>query len=404
MPRRITLSGALGILALILFLVAWNRGIALLYGMFCLVLATLAVGYAAPGWNLRGIAVRRRHAATVKAGESLEIELEVECQAKFARYMLGVRDAVPCAVPADQEPMAFVERIGRQAVQRLAMQVRCDWRGLHTLGPATLESGFPLGFRKATRLVPASLTEVLVYPRAFRIGYFPYPTAASMAFADAIPAAVAGDSVEFLNVREYTRGDSPRFIHWPLSAHRGSLMIRQFEKASHADVCLLLNLDRRTVHGRGRESAFEYAVSIAASIAQHALARGHRVRILGYGQTPFLVPPGRGPQQARRILEALAWVQPGDSVSYGTALDRAQAELGAGALVVTFENADPRGQSLEPNLHFNPRLSAVRVLLDARSFDRQSPPEKPATAAFGRDTVYRLGFGDDLETVFGMRP
>lgn len=404
MPRRITLSGALGILALILFLVAWNRGIALLYGMFCLVLATLAVGYAAPGWNLRGVVVRRRHVATVKAGESLEIELELECRATFARYMLGVRDAVPCAVPTDQEPMAFVERIGRHAVQRLTMQVRCDWRGLHTLGPATLESGFPLGFRKATRLAPASLTEVLVYPRAFRIGYFPYPTAASMAFADAIPAAVAGDSVEFLNVREYTRGDSPRFIHWPLTAHRGTLMIRQFEKASHADVCLLLNLDRRAVHGRGRESAFEYAVSIATSVAQHALARGHRVRILGYGQTPFLVPPGRGPQQARRIVEALAWVQPGDSVSYGVALDRAQAELAAGAVVVTFENADPRGQSLERDLHFDPRLSAVRVLLDARSFDRQSPPEKPATAVFGRDTVYRLGFGDDLETVFGMRP
>ena len=401
MPRRIDLGAALGILAVVLFLVAWNRGIALLYGMFALVAATLAAGYAAPWWNLRGVTVRRRHAAKVQAGAKLEIALELGHTIGTARYMIGVNDTIPCAVPEDQEPLAFVERVGGAEPTRVTLQVSCDWRGEHELGPVTLETGFPLGLRTVRRTVPDSLTRLLVQPRPFAIGYFPYLTAAFLSMAETSPAAAAGNSTEFLNVREYVRGDNPRYIHWPLSAHRGTLVVREFEKISHADVCLLLNLDRNAVHGRQRDSNFEYSVRIAASVAQHALANGHRVRVLGYGHVPLLVPPGRGPEQLRRVLEALAWVQPGDSFTYGMAAQRAQQELGDGSVLVSFENADATWGSLERGVSFSRRIKPVRVLFDARSFDRQLPsggaaPQQPEA----REPVYRVRYGDDLETLF----
>lgn len=401
MPRQFSLGAALGILAVLLFLMAWNRGVALLYGMFALVVATLAAGYVVPWWNLRGVMVRRLHAAKVQAGDALEVALELSHPGGKARYMLGVRDTIPCAVPEDQEPLAFMERVGGAAPTRVTMQVRCDWRGEHELGPVTLETGFPLGLRTVRRTVPSSLTRVLVYPRPFRIGYFPYLTASFLSVAETSPAAVAGNSTEFLNVREYVRGDNPRHIHWPLSAHRGTLVVREFEKISHADVCLLLNLDGSAVHGRQRDSSFEYAVRIAASVAQHALASGHRVRLLGYGNTPLLVPPGRGPEQLRRVLEALAWVQPGDSFTYGMSVQRAQHELGDGSLLVTFENADETWRSLERGLSFSRRIRPVRVLLDARSFDRRLPSGGMARQEpDAREPVYRVRYGDDLETLF----
>jgi len=398
-PRRIDLGAALGILAVVLFLVAWNRGIALLYGMFALVVATLAAGYAAPWWNLRGVTVRRLHSAKVQAGDRLEIALELG-HAGGARYMIGVKDTIPCAVPEDQEPLAFVERVGGTGPTRVSMQISCDWRGEHELGPVTLETGFPLGLRTVRRTVPDSLTRLLVYPRPFAIGYFPYLTAAFLAMAETSPAAAAGNSTEFLNVREYVRGDNPRYIHWPLSAHRGTLVVREFEKISHADVCLLLNLDRSAVHGRQRDSNFEYAVRIAASVAQHALANGHRVRVLGYGHVPLLVPPGRGPEQLRRVLEALAWVQPGDAYTYGMAVQRAQQELGDGSVLVSFENADATWGSLERDVSFSRRIKPVRVLFDARSFDRQLPSAGAVQQPEAREPVYRVRYGDDLETLF----
>lgn len=400
MPRRISLSGGLAILAVILFLMAWNRGIALLYGMFYLVLATLAVGYAAPGWNLRKVAVRRSHAPDVIVGQALGLTLVLTQRGWFSRYMLGVRDSVPCAVPEDQEPVALVERVSGSA--SVSMQVRCDWRGEHTLGPVTLESGFPLGLRVARRSVPGSESRVLVYPGTFEVASFPYLTASFLSMAKTSPAAAPGNSMEFLNVREYVRGDNPRYVHWPLSAHRGALVVRQFEKISHADVCLLLNLDRRAVHGNGRDSTFEYAVRIAASVAKHALDHGHRVRLAGYGQVPLLVPPGRGPQQLRRLLEALAWVQPGDGIMYGLAVQRAQRELGEGALLVSFERADRTGGSLERDLSFPRRLRPVRMLFDVAGFDRRipGPASKPQTPG-AAEPSYIIRYGDDLPVVFG---
>ncbi|HEV2321321.1 MAG TPA: DUF58 domain-containing protein, partial [Gammaproteobacteria bacterium] len=295
----------------------------------------------------------------------------------------------------------FVERVGGAEPTRVTLQVSCDWRGEHELGPVTLETGFPLGLRTVRRTVPESLTRLLVQPRPFAIGYFPYLTAAFLSMAETSPAAAAGNSTEFLNVREYVRGDNPRYIHWPLSAHRGTLVVREFEKISHADVCLLLNLDRNAVHGRQRDSNFEYAVRIASSVAQHALANGHRVRVLGYGHVPLLVPPGRGPEQLRRVLEALAWVQPGDSFTYGMAAQRAQQELADGSVLVSFENADATWGSLERGVSFSRRIKPVRVLFDARSFDRQLPsgaaaPQQPEA----REPVYRVRYGDDLETLF----
>lgn len=404
MPRHISLSTALAILAALLFLVAWNRGIALLYGMFSLVLATLAVGYAAPWWNLRGVEARRRHAAKVRAGDALELDLEFTRGGRLARYMLAVQDAVPCAVPEDQAPVAFVERVGGGAPTRVTMRVRCDWRGEHTLGPVTLTTGFPLGFRTAQRELPGSLTRVLVYPQTFRIGHFPYLTGAFLSPAETSPAAMAGNSTEFLNVREYVRGDNPRHIHWPLSAHRGTLVVREFEKISHADLCLLLNLDRRAVHGRERDSSFEWAVRIAASVAQHALDHGHRVRVLGYGRVPLLVPPGRGQEQMRRISEALAWVQPGDSVAYGTAVQRAQRDLGEGGVLVTFENSDESWRSLERDMSFSRAVRPVRVLLETRGFDRQQASGLVADQQpSGDNPHYRVRYGNDLEAVFGVR-
>ena len=43
------------LLSLVLFLIAWNRGIALLYGMMSLILAILAVSYLMPHLQLRNI-------------------------------------------------------------------------------------------------------------------------------------------------------------------------------------------------------------------------------------------------------------------------------------------------------------------------------------------------------------
>ncbi|WP_435102843.1 DUF58 domain-containing protein [Arhodomonas sp. AD133] len=396
--RWLSLRTALPVLAMVVFLMAWNRGIALLYGMFALVVATFMVGYLAPWWNLRGLRVSRSHPATVNAGEALPLRLTLSRQGRLKRYLIAATDRIPCAEPGEEAPMIFVERVGR-AVE-VAFPVPCDWRGEHRLGPLAVETAFPLGIHRVRRDVPASTSSVLVYPAAREIPWFPGLAAAQAAPSGGGRTAVAGGATEFMGVREYRRGDSPRHVHWGLSARRGELMVREFEFVSTAQVCLLLDLDAGAVHGEGRNSSFEHAVTVAAAVARYALAQGHRVQLLGYGEQPVTVPPGHGESQLHRILEALARVQPNGELPYRQAVLRAQGTIPPGSTLVTFERANRDGSPVEV-LPLSSRVHPVRLLFDGYSYDyplaRSEPVAQQPTA---RVPQYVLRHGDDPATVF----
>ncbi|WP_026611743.1 hypothetical protein [Methylocaldum szegediense] len=123
------LGVALPATALVLLLVAWNRGIALLYALLALVLATWLIAHLAPLRYLRGIEARRRHPASVQEGERLPLTLELNHAGRVPRYLLEVVDRVPCAPEEERQPSGFIERLrGRE---RLELNVSCERRGVH---------------------------------------------------------------------------------------------------------------------------------------------------------------------------------------------------------------------------------------------------------------------------------
>jgi len=105
------------------------------------------------------------------------------------------------------------------------------------------------------------------------------------------------------NLREYRAGDDPRLIHWRLSAKRRALVVRELEEETTLDARLVLT-------GRGAREAErrEGALSEAAALARALLRAGAGVGLVGPG---IDVPPGRGHEQERRVLTALALYDPG---------------------------------------------------------------------------------------------
>src|SRR5690606_41705361 len=85
LAQHITAPRLLWLLALLCFLIAWNRGIALLYGLLALILALLLVSWVLPGWMMRGLQVQRQVLGNaVAGGRSEERRVGKECRCRWS--------------------------------------------------------------------------------------------------------------------------------------------------------------------------------------------------------------------------------------------------------------------------------------------------------------------------------
>lgn len=395
---RLGLSHVLPAFALVIYLIAWNRGIALLYGLFVLLVAIYAVAWLAPLWNLRGVGASRSHPATAVEGERVTLGVELHKAGWRRAYMLAVHDRLPFAEPLGDSMLAWVPQL--KGDTHLAVEVSCVLRGDHRLGPLWLSSDYPLGLKIQRFDIPDSESRLLVYPRSFPIEQLPLLDSSKVPMAGARAATLAGGSDTFFGVREYRHGDSPRHIHWPASARRGELVVKELELINCTDVLIVLDLSRESVYGQGLHSTLEYAVKIAASIAECALAEGHGVKLFGVGEQPWETRLGHGKGHYRALLELLARVRADGDTAYPDVLSQALARMPQAGVVVVFENDVASAlQRLDTRLLHESRHETLTIRFDTASFERG--PDGVVRQWRGRGSgVYRVRCGDDLEAVF----
>src|SRR3954464_14368116 len=76
-----------------------------------------------------------------------------------------------------------------------------------------------------------------------------------------------GQSVEFLQHREYTPGDDLRHVDWKVWARQDRLYVKQFEEETNLRCTLLVDVSKSMQYGRGPLNKYEYAATAAASLA-----------------------------------------------------------------------------------------------------------------------------------------
>ncbi|MBA2313659.1 MAG: DUF58 domain-containing protein, partial [Actinobacteria bacterium] len=74
------------------------------------------------------------------------------------------------------------------------------------------------------------------------------------------------------------KGDPLRAVHWRSAARAGRLIVREYEEDLQTRVTVVIS---GRDWGEPPESAFEWLVSAAASIARYALKAGHPVDLIG---------------------------------------------------------------------------------------------------------------------------
>ena len=224
-------------------------------------------------------------------------------------------------------------------VRRWTSRGRFKQRGLFTFGPVELRYGDPFGLFPRTMRIKGTRS-VVVYPVIRPVGYLE-ALAPSVAGEEHIRGRVLDLPPNVTTIREHIPTDSVKRIHWPSSARLGRLMSRSFETREGGDAWLVLDLQKGVHVGSGPESTLEYAISLAASLADAGLRRGGAVGLVSNDAMSTVIESGRGEHQRNRLLEHLTLAQADGTISLASLLDSQRSQLRArGGLVIVTASTD----------------------------------------------------------------
>ena len=77
---------------------------------------------------------------------------------------------------------------------------------------------------------------------------------------------------ELHGVREHQPGESLRGVHWPATAHRGRLMVKELDDPAADQVAVVLDARASADVGRAPGSSFELALAAAEALVTQAHA------------------------------------------------------------------------------------------------------------------------------------
>jgi uncharacterized protein (DUF58 family) len=143
-------------------------------------------------------------------------------------------------------------------------------------------------------------------------------------------------TVTAASVREYVPGDNLHTIHWLTSARRDDLYVRIFDRTPSSNWWIFLDMNEAVQVGEGQSATEEYAIILAASIANRGLRSGRAVGLVAHGDERIWLPPQHGSGQRWEILHSLATIQRGGE-SISTVLANTQRALGrnTSAIIIT---------------------------------------------------------------------
>lgn len=261
----------------------------------------------------------------------------------------------------------------------------CSQRGRFTLGPWRIITGDPFGIFRVVHHYPIS-EEIVIHPPIHTQLPVPLPTGRRSGRRRARERAWQA-TVNAAAVRSYHPGDPERWIHWPTSARRNELFVRQFDLDAAGDIWLLLDLEMAVQLGTGVNSTEEHAVLLAASLAAEALGQQRGVGLAAYGSQPQLHIPAQGQGQQWRLLEALALVSADGTLPLKNALGDLRRTAKRGAAVVVLTAATETAEAWLPSLF---QLAQKDIQPSVVLFDRPSFGGTGNTAAL-QTTLRQMG-------------
>ncbi len=115
-----------------------------------------------------------------------------------------------------------------------------------------------------------------------------------------------GQSVEFVQHREYVQGDDFRRIDWKVWSKTDKYYIKQYEEDTNLRTTIIADLSESMVFGSGAMTKYEYGCTIVAALAYLLLRQQDSVGLIAFDQQiRARVPPRSKRHHLHAILAAL---------------------------------------------------------------------------------------------------
>ncbi|MBX3427712.1 MAG: DUF58 domain-containing protein [Pirellulales bacterium] len=157
-----------------------------------------------------------------------------------------------------------------------------------------------------------------------------------------------GQSVEFLQHRQYAPGDDLRHVDWKAWAKQDKLYVKQFEEDANMRVTLLVDVSASMRYGSGDLNKYEYAATVAASLAYLLLRQHDGAACIAFDEGIRARTPLRSTQNhLAAIVKALDANPPRDKTDAGAVLSEiAEASPRRGLMIVVSDLLGDVGSTL----------------------------------------------------------
>lgn len=327
-------------IALALFFIAATIKSGWLYLVASATFSLVIVGLLSAWRATRKVSVERECPPEVFEGEPFTVQLRIRNDGWMSRYLTTVRDlqfagGVHRGIlgkmrgyraetrrragnhghePGPRGDDRFGEGRGRTvAVERLGPGRTVDVtyrlvaprRGVYEEAALAVASGGVFGNVDVRRSLKVR-SPVTVFPRVYTLESFSMNPDIAASPVESFEWSRKGMGQDYYGVREYTRGDSLRHIHWKTSARRGRLIVKEYQQEFNTPSVLVVLLGPPR-YGTGHSNSLEDGLRAAASIINYYSTTGRIPGLVLPGERDFEFIEGG---TAQEMLTALAAYRP----------------------------------------------------------------------------------------------
>ena len=269
-------------------------------------------------------ASRQLNPPRVHVGDNSRVELSIRNRRRRRSPVLALRDVL---AGGPRQARFLLPPLGPGQSDQASYRLPADRRGVFTIGPLEAERSDPFGLTRRSSAI-APVAELTVYPRIDPVRPLPDSPGRDRHHTTPRAAAVGLTGEDFYALRAYQQGDDLRRVHWPSTARRDEIMIRQNEVPWQGRATIVLDI-RARLH---TEASLEAAVSAAASVVTACWQHGSVVRLVTTDGVDSGFGSGAGHLEV--VLARLAVLVPaGDGAGGLAALGPNRAVDGAVAVI-----------------------------------------------------------------------
>ena len=218
-------------------------------------------------------------AQSCEPGAPFSVQTVITNKSRIPLLYLAINEVYPLAA---QLPEGMISRtkygdshikhicsVNGRRRKRLALETTINKRGVYSFRTESAEFGDFLGFREISKSVSLQ-NEIVIYPERHD---YPDLTDALGRYCGDVASRrfLIRDPILTVGCREYTGREPMRDIHWLQSAHKGELMVREFDYTRQLSACVLLGIDGA---GLPDDDELDKCCAVARSVCETLVERG----------------------------------------------------------------------------------------------------------------------------------